>query len=92
MSDVAARQDERSASQPTGGEAGPGLDFDKIMPPDASSVSREQEQSLSDGVTMAEWVAIVVALGAFEAFELGVGLMRAAIDQIPVGSARSDNS
>jgi len=59
---------------------------------DESSVSDEQEQALSDVVTMTEWVAIVVALGAFEAFELGVGLMRAAIDQIPVGSARSGNS
>jgi hypothetical protein len=92
MSDVAARHDARSASQPTGGETGPGLDVGQMMQPDASSVSCEQEQSLSDAVTMVEWVAIVVALGAFEAFELGVGLMRAAVDQIPVGSARSGNS
>jgi hypothetical protein len=91
MNDVAVRHDEPSASQPTGGETGPRQDFEQMMPPDAPAVSVEREQALSEAVTMAEWVAVVLVLGAFEAFELGVGLMRAAIDQIPVGLARSGN-
>jgi hypothetical protein len=91
MTDLTTQVDVRSTSRRTGDES-----LTEPIPAGTeivgeSTVATAVEREIFGTGHAVEWVAVVATLGAFEVFKLGFGLVRAAVDQIPLGPAPAES-